>query len=99
MNGLTKNNIEVKDVHPIQIDPNEYNIDYLKVKKEKMQHQLHIFLSKIEGELMMITTNSTSMGRPTIVSPLDRKNVNKGSKGPIATYCFSGCFRQNKQDE
>ena len=42
VNVLTKNNIEVKGVHPIQIDPNEYNIDYLKVKKEKMQHQLHI---------------------------------------------------------
>ena len=55
-----------------------------------MQHQLHIFSYKIEGELMMITTNSTSMGRPTIVSPLIEKTLTKGQKDQSQHIVFQG---------
>lgn len=38
--GLESFGLEVSEVVPIEIKPNEYNHDYLKTKKEKMGHKL-----------------------------------------------------------
>ena len=40
--GLEAYGLEIVENVPIEIEPNEYNIKYLKTKKEKMGHTLHI---------------------------------------------------------
>lgn len=40
--GLEAYGLEIVENVPIEIEPNEYNIRYLKTKKEKMGHTLHI---------------------------------------------------------
>lgn len=40
--GLISYNLEIVENIPLEIDANRYNIEYLKTKKEKMGHELHI---------------------------------------------------------
>ena len=40
--GLEAYGLEIVENVPIEIEPNEYNLRYLKTKKEKMGHTLHI---------------------------------------------------------
>ena len=40
--GLTAYGIEIVETIPLIIEPNEFNIEYLKTKQEKMGHLLHI---------------------------------------------------------
>lgn len=39
--GLDGYGLEVTEIVPIEIEPNEYNRFYMKTKKERMGHTLH----------------------------------------------------------
>ena len=40
--GLEGFGLEITDVIPIETEPNKYNERYLRTKKERMGHQLHL---------------------------------------------------------
>jgi 3,4-dihydroxy 2-butanone 4-phosphate synthase/GTP cyclohydrolase II len=40
--GLEAYGLEIVDNVSIEIAPNEYNLRYLKTKKDRMGHQLHL---------------------------------------------------------
>ena len=40
--GLEAYGLEITEIVPIEIKPNEYNLRYLKTKKDRMGHHLHL---------------------------------------------------------
>ena len=40
--GLESYGIEIVENLPIEIQPNPYNLRYMRTKKEKMHHDLHL---------------------------------------------------------
>ncbi len=40
--GLEAYGLEITEIVPLEIEPNPYNITYMRTKKEKMGHLLHL---------------------------------------------------------